>query len=257
MAQRTVRAQDRDSLAQFLGWFSIALGGAQAAAPRAMCRLVGADDRSRAPVVMRVFGLRELTQGLGILTRPRPTGWLWARVTGDALDLSLLGLLAARHRRVRTFVAIGNVAGVTVPDVYEAIHLTRERGGPTSGKWLRKGVTINRPRHEVEEAWTAAAELRHKVDQAGANVVFEEAPGNRGTELVVEYLDDPRAGELGRVARKLSGNDLATQLADDLRRLKQRIETGEVMRSDAAPDGHLLADHLRPRAAQPLEEARR
>ena len=55
--------------------------------------------------------------------------------------------------------------------------------------------------------------------------------------------------------QKLTGKDLATQLSDDLRRLKQQIETGQVVRSDGAPDGHLLADHLRQRAAQPLEEA--
>lgn len=257
MARRTPRSQDRDPLAQFLGWFSVALGSSQIAAPRAMCRLVGADDDGRARLVMRAFGARELTQGLGVLTRPRPTGWVWARVAGDMLDLSLLGLVAARHRRIRTFVAIGNVAGVTVPDVYEAIHLTRKRGEPSSGKKIRKAVTINRPRDEVEEAWNGADELRRKTEDAGATVRFDEAPGGRGTELAVEYLDDPRAGELGRAVRKLSGNDLATQLSDDLRRLKQRIETGQVTRSDGAPDGHLLAEHLRQRAAQPLEEARR
>jgi uncharacterized membrane protein len=55
--------------------------------------------------------------------------------------------------------------------------------------------------------------------------------------------------------QKLSGKDLATQLADDLRRFKQLLETGEIVRSDATPAGHLLADHLKQRPAQPLEEA--
>jgi hypothetical protein len=34
------------------------------------------------------------------------------------------------------------------------------------------------------------------------------------------------------------------------------VEAGEVVRSDSTPDGHRLADHLRQRAAQPVEEAR-
>ena len=86
---------------------------------------------------------------------------------------------------------------------------------------------------------------------------FADAPGDRGTELIVEFEYDPPAGDIGAVAQKLTGKDLATQLSDDLRRLKQQIETGEVVRSEGTPDGHLLADHLRQRAAQPLEEAAR
>jgi hypothetical protein len=58
-----VRVRDKDPLAQFLGWFSIGVGTAQVAAPRALCRLVGADDEGLAPRVMRAMGARELTQG--------------------------------------------------------------------------------------------------------------------------------------------------------------------------------------------------
>ncbi|MFL5932940.1 MAG: cyclase, partial [Gaiellaceae bacterium] len=72
-----------------------------------------------------------------------------------------------------------------------------------------------------------------------------------------ELVYAPPAGELGSLATKLSGNDLPTQLADALRRLKQIVETGEVVRSDSTPEGHLLASHLKQRPAQPLEGARR
>jgi uncharacterized membrane protein len=124
-----------------------------------------------------------------------------------------------------------------------------------SAKLIRKAVTIDRPRAEVEQAWKAAPELQRKVDDAGAAVIFAAAPGDRGTELIVEFEYDPPAGDLGGAVKKLTGSDLATQLSDDLRRLKQRIETGQIVRSDAAPDGHLLADHLKQRAAQPQKEA--
>jgi uncharacterized membrane protein len=122
---------------------------------------------------------------------------------------------------------------------------------------IRKAVTVNRPQDEVEGAWQAAAELRAKVEERGATVTFMPAPGDRGIELAVEFDHEPPAGDLGATMEKLTGRDLATQLSDDLRRLKQRIEAGEVVRSEGTPDGHLLADHLQQRAAQPLEEAAR
>ena len=122
-----VRARDKDPLAQFLGWFSIGLGTAQLTAPRMLCRVVGADAEGAAPRLMRLMGVRELTQGTGILVRPRPTTWLWSRVAGDALDLSLLGLIAVKNRRARTAFAIANVLAVTVPDVYESRFLSRKK----------------------------------------------------------------------------------------------------------------------------------
>jgi uncharacterized membrane protein len=252
-----VRVRDKDRLAVFLGWFSIGLGTAQLAAPRLLCKLVGANTDGRAPTVMRLLGARELTQGTGILVRPRPTGWVWSRVAGDALDLALLGLTAAKNRRLRTAVAIANVAAVAIPDVYESRFLGR-RAGPVRGAMLvRKAVTINLQQNEVERAWAAASELRRKVQDEGASVSFAEAPGGRGTEVIVEFVHDPPGGDLGAVALKLARKDLATQLADDLRRFKQQTETGEVVRSDGTPDGHLLAEHLKQRAARPLEEAAR
>ena len=71
----------------------------------------------------------------------------------------------------------------------------------------------------------------------------------------MDFLHRPRAGDLGTAAAKLAGKDLATQLSDDLRRFKQQVETGEVVRSDGTPTGHLLTTYLKQRPAQPLEEA--
>jgi hypothetical protein len=62
---------------------------------------------------------------------------------------------------------------------------------------------------------------------------------------------------LGGAVLKLTGRHLATQLSDDLRRFKQLVETGEITRSDSTPDGHLLGEHLRQRAAQPPKGAAR
>jgi hypothetical protein len=249
-----VRVRERDSLARFLGWFSIGLGAAQVTVPGLLCKAIGASSEGVAPRLMRLIGARELAQGTGILTQPRPTAWVWSRVGGDVVDLALLAAVAAAHRRRRTAFAIANVLAVTVPDVYESRFLSAKKGPVRSGQLIRKTVTIDKPRAETEQAWSAETELRRKIDNAGASVRFAEAPGDRGTELIVEYDYDPPAGDLGAAVQKLSGKDLATQLSDDLRRFKQQVETGEVVRSDGAPHGHLLAEHLRQRAAQPAKE---
>jgi uncharacterized membrane protein len=238
MATHDIRTHDRDSLARFLGWFSIGLGTAELAAPGALRRLIGGGDRR----VIRLMGLRELAHGAGILTSARPTGWVWSRVGGDALDLAGLGVLA-RHRRLRTFIAIANALPIASADVFEARRLTQKQGPPHSGRRIRKAVTINKPRAEVEPAW----------DLSDYTPTFADAPGGRGTEVAVELVEDPPAGDFGLLAQKLSGRDPATDLADELRRFKSRVETGQVMRSDATPAGHRLGGHLKQRPAQPQE----
>jgi hypothetical protein len=256
MAVHVVRARDKDPLAQFLGWFSIGLGTAELAAPRTIAKIAGSTGEGMAKTLTRAMGVRELVHGLGILTRPRPTAWVGSRVLGDALDLSLLFLTAAKNpeRRRRTAFAIANVVAVTVPDVYETIHLAKKRGAPRSGKLIRKAVTIRKPRAEVESAWLREDELQRIVRETHGAVRFESAPGDRGTEVIVEFELDPPAGDLGIAALKLTGQDPATQLSDGLRLFKQRLETGEIVRSDGTPAGHDLANHLKQRAAQPLPE---
>jgi uncharacterized membrane protein len=65
-------------------------------------------------------------------------------------------------------------------------------------------------------------------------VRFDEAPGGRGTEVLVELKYDPPGGPLGAAVAKLFGEEPAQQIAGDLRRLKQVLETGEVLHSDAS-----------------------
>lgn len=65
-------------------------------------------------------------------------------------------------------------------------------------------------------------------------VVFRPAPGGRGTEIGVELSYDPPAGAIGRAFAKLFGSEPSQQISADLRRLKQELEIGEVIRSDAS-----------------------
>lgn len=66
------------------------------------------------------------------------------------------------------------------------------------------------------------------------------------TELEIELRYDPPAGEIGAAIAKLFGVAPQQQMSSDLRRLKQVLETGEVLNSDASihPGMH---------AAQPSE----
>jgi uncharacterized membrane protein len=73
------------------------------------------------------------------------------------------------------------------------------------------------------------------ADVANTGTVrFRTAPGNRGTEIQVTLRYDPPAGRLGALVAKLFGEEPSEQVKSDLRRLKQVLETGEVVHSDAS-----------------------
>jgi len=65
-------------------------------------------------------------------------------------------------------------------------------------------------------------------------VRFLRAPADGGTEVHVDLHYEPPAGRAGAVIAKLFGEEPELQLASDLRRFKQVLETGEVVRSDAS-----------------------
>ena len=83
-------------------------------------------------------------------------------------------------------------------------------------------------------------------------VTFDEAPGGRGTELRVRLEYDVPAGPLGAAVARFFGEEPHQQVDDDLRRLKQVIETGEVVRSEGAPGGKRARHEFPQHPAQPL-----
>lgn len=105
-----------ETMAEALGWFSIGLGVAEVVAPNALARLIGMPP---SPTLLRLYGLREIAAGVGILSKRHQAGWLAARVAGDGLDLAtLLASFASRRSHPgRLAVATAAVAGVTVIDV--------------------------------------------------------------------------------------------------------------------------------------------
>jgi uncharacterized membrane protein len=165
-----------ERLAQGLGWFSLGLGLAQIAAPGGVARLIGVPDDDGNRRMMRAVGMREVASGLGILSQPRPEGWVWARVGGDAMDLSLLGGAWASDRTDKERVAAATVAVVGVmaldllcgrqlsdeDNAYDGMGQARRLGGRARStedeQWsgavhVRKSITINRPAEELYRFW--------------------------------------------------------------------------------------------------------
>lgn len=297
-----------------LGWFSLGLGSAQLVAPGVMNRLVGADDDAVSRAVQRwLGGAREVAAGVGIELWRRPVRWLWARVAGDVLDLTMLGAVLGSPRRGRggrrrAVVATAAVVGVTVADVVAAVRLSRdggeggERDKAVGGIDVKGYITVNRPVgvvfaywQDVENLprfmahlqsvrslgggrsrWRAAgpagvevewdAEISGEridefiawrsvgaasVDNSG-EVEFRAAPGGRGTEIRVRLTYHPPAGKLGATVAKLFGEAPEQQVRDDLRRFKQVLETGEVVRSEGSPEGPRARRQVFQRPAQPV-----
>src|SRR5256885_16766715 len=106
-------------LACGLAWFSIGLGLAELFAPAAVARIAGVPRRRG---LIRLFGLREITSGLGIFAQRSPAEALWARVVGDIMDLTVLAaaLGSPKAKPSKVAASIAAVAGVTALDIYRS-----------------------------------------------------------------------------------------------------------------------------------------
>jgi hypothetical protein len=259
-----------EKLAGFLGWFSLGLGTAQLAMPGALNRLAGIEDDAGARTWQRIVGVRELAAfGLIQAGRPRPALPVWTRVGGDVKDLVLLSLAWERKRqdKTRLAIAIANIATVTALDLYTAQRLSRsrsdaseeestegeesERSGPVH---VRAAVTVRKPREAVERFWQEqwardGAENGHREQ-----IRFLDAPGERGTEVHIEFDYEPTAGKAGELMAKAIGQEPTQKTKDDLRRFKQALETGEVVRSEGSPEGTKALRQIKQRPAQPVAE---
>jgi uncharacterized membrane protein len=93
-------------------------------------------------------------------------------------------------------------------------------------------VTEDRPCDVIAWESTAGSQLPN-----GGSVRFSDAPADRGTEVRVALHYDPPGGSAGTMLATLFGEEPSQQLEDDLRRFKQVMETGEVVRSEGSVEG--------------------
>lgn len=108
-------------------------------------------------------------------------------------------------------------------------------------------ITIRRSQDDIISAWGSGDDAPF----GDADVRYAPAPGDRGTEVRVTIDQTAPAGKLGGMIAAAVGSDPRRQLEDSLRRFKQILETGQVVRSNGTPEG---ADAKRLRhqeAAQP------
>jgi len=200
---RSGDSQKLNALVRGLGWFSVGLGLTQLLAPRGLSRLIGVREH---PLLMRLFGLRELASGVGILASREPESWLWARVGGDALDLAALGtaLGSDEVRQGRAALATAAVAGVTALDVACAKQVTQQSMSPDdNGFPVRKSLLIGRPPQELYQFWRNLENLprfmQHleSVEVIGANMSHwvAKGPGGKTVEWDAEIIQD-RPNEL-------------------------------------------------------------
>ena len=206
------RGTGGESLADFLGFFSIGLGLAELLAPTAMSRVIGVkhpDDRTRS--TMRLMGLREIGNGLAILSNQQPEKAVWSRVAGDALDLAFLGKTLSNpdNDRGRTLFATANVLAVTALDVMCAKQLSKQpdtiaNAGVDKGIIrTKRSITVNRPVEQVYSFWRNFENLPQFMRHLESVTVMDnnrshwvaKAPAGKSVEWDAETTED-RPNEL-------------------------------------------------------------
>ena len=268
-----------------VGWFSLALGVPQLTRPDRLNHLIGVHDDRVSRRWQRLVGARELAAAGGILGRSRPTGWLWGRVAGDLMDLTLVSRAWKRRSRDpgRLLLAGSALVGILVTDLRAAVELSADSQSTRKEHSMSRGasITVRRPRDEVYRRWREFAQdprersrfggIRILAEDPGRMIRFHAAPGaegqgggvarfveaigGRGTEIHLELTGETTGGAVSAAVEKLMGTETLQLVRDDLRRFRQLVEVGEVVRSDATPEGHAAEDHLHQRAAQPHENA--
>ncbi len=121
---------DSKRLSQVLGWGSVGCGLGLLTFADGIGRLFGARRRSG---LVRALGVRDVLIGMGLLTQRDPRPWLWARVAGEVMDLSLMGTTLEKRAGSSAWrlASIAGGLGLALLDVYAA---TTASTGPSAGR---------------------------------------------------------------------------------------------------------------------------
>ena len=122
----------------------------------------------------------------------------------------------------------------------------------------KAAITVHRSLAEVQSLWRSSDYGPEQIDETNATVTFSAAPGDRGTEIHVALKDTGPGGPAGKVSEvveAVAGSRRLVQAKDELQHFKQRVETGEIARSEASPEGERVGRKLKQRPAQPLAES--
>jgi uncharacterized membrane protein len=123
-------------------------------------------------------------------------------------------------------------------------HWVAQNSGESALEW--EAVLVgDTPDEQI--TWQAVEDGDMHTD---GSVQFRPAPGDRGTEVLVDIKYHPPVGKLGAGFIRLFGTHPEQLLYDELRMFKQIMETGEVVRSDGAVPGQKMGQ----RPAQPIPD---
>jgi uncharacterized membrane protein len=135
---------------------------------------------------------------------------------------------------ITKLAAAAAVASVVVRQV------SRSRARPAAdasreprSRW--RAVTVNKPASEVAPDGVLPPPLAELGD--AVEVRITAAPDGKGTELAARLRDGEPSGAT-HLAGRLAGRDPRQDVRSALRRSKQLLEVGEVLRVDPQPAGH-------------------
>ena len=115
-----VRPSRARTMARALGWLSIGLGLAEVFAPGTVRQARNVPARAR---LLGVFGSRDISSGIAILTADRPASMVWSRVAGDIMDLVAFApsLRGSRAAPSGSKLALAALMALTALDIYVAL----------------------------------------------------------------------------------------------------------------------------------------
>jgi uncharacterized membrane protein len=231
---------------------SLGLGAVCLLAPGRLANSVGLRDETRTRRTLRLIGLREVTSGIGLLSGRWPTRWMWGRVAGDVMGLTLLGRAIATpvqrgsaRNRPRAAGAMTALAAITAVDVVSATTFSlAQRMNALAGGATREAidvhetVTINRPAADLYALWRNPSNLPRIMSHlesveetgdgrshwkanapAGAKVEWDaEVVEDRRNELIAwRSLPDAQVPNAGSVRFTPAPGDRGTEVHVELR----------------------------------------
>jgi uncharacterized membrane protein len=125
--------------------------------------------------------------------------------------------------------------------------------------WVAKGPARTKVEWDAEVYNEKPNELIAWRSLEGADITnagsvhFEPAPNGRGTLVKVVLNYNAPGGKISALLAKLFGQEPGQMIEEDLRRLKQVLETGEVATIEGQPSGR--AEQAAPLNAAPLNES--
>ncbi len=206
----------------------------------AVLTYLGTKDRSPGRLALALTGGALVVRGLGGYCPVKQA------IGRSAADASATGLHITRSvtiNRPRQEVYSFWRQLENLPRFMKHLHAVRQLDSKRShweARLLGDVGTLNWEAEIIAEEPTTRLAWRSlpgsQVENAG-EVRFADAPGARGTELHAVISYNPPAGALGKAAAGLFNEVFEQLVKEDLRRVKQLLETGELPTIEGQPAG--------------------